>query len=203
VRSYFLGFDRRRTRPLLREAHTLEHVVCRHDLEAAVLELRLVAEHDPRYNRPAGGWRRYRYVEVPRLAVVRTPKGGRQCVGPFPSTGDARRAAADPRALERTATRQRRVEALVRAGRLEVAFDGGGAIVDHGRLAAVWEGAAPPPSPPPPCRPVAEGPTLPVPLDVVDEVRCVARWLEAGLRSRRLRLVSSEHGWAEPLATVA
>ena len=51
VRSYFSGDDRRKIGALLRETQHVDHVVCRHPLEAAVLEVRLIHEHTPRFNR--------------------------------------------------------------------------------------------------------------------------------------------------------
>ncbi len=98
VRSYFAGDDRRKVGGLLREAQSLAHVVCAHDLEAAVMEVRLIHQHLPRYNRQVKSWRRYAYLKVtlgerfPRLSVVRTAKAGDGCVylGPLPSSAAAK-----------------------------------------------------------------------------------------------------------------
>lgn len=97
VRSYFSSDDRRKIGPMLREAHTIDHVVCRSTLEAAVLESRLIATHLPRYNRQGTGRRRYVYVKLtlneqyPRLAVARVPKAdGSLYLGPITSTRAAR-----------------------------------------------------------------------------------------------------------------
>jgi DNA polymerase-3 subunit epsilon len=96
VRSLFASSDGRTIRPLLRQAHTLEHAVCSSGLEAGVLEARLLARLRPRYNRHGTRWRGYRYVKLtherfPRLTVVRAPRrdGGRY-LGPFVSTRAAR-----------------------------------------------------------------------------------------------------------------
>jgi DNA polymerase-3 subunit epsilon len=69
-------------------------------LEAAVLEVRLIHEHLPRFNRQAKTWRRYAYLKLtlderfPRLSVVRTAKAdGALYLGPLPSTAAARRVA--------------------------------------------------------------------------------------------------------------
>ena len=93
VRSYFSTDDRRKIGPMLRETHSVDHVVCRSTLEAAVLESRLIAAYLPRYNRQGTGRRRYVYVKLtlnepfPRLAIVRTPKAdGGLYVGPLSST---------------------------------------------------------------------------------------------------------------------
>ena len=93
VRSYFSSDDRRKIGPMLRETQSVDHVVCRSTLEAAVLEARLIAAYLPRYNRQGTGQRRYVYVKLtlnepfPRLAIVRTPKAdGGLYVGPLSST---------------------------------------------------------------------------------------------------------------------
>jgi DNA polymerase-3 subunit epsilon len=98
VRSYFSSDDRRKVGSLLREAHRLDHEVCANPLEAAVREVRLIHEHQPRYNRQAKDWSRYRWVKLtlhepwPRLSVVRLPKDdGAVYVGPVSSTAVARR----------------------------------------------------------------------------------------------------------------
>lgn len=98
VRSYFGGDERRKVGALLRETAAVDHIVCANPLEAAVLEVRLIHEHRPRFNRRAKAWQRYAYVKLtlderfPRLAVVRAPRAGDGClyVGPLPSVGMAR-----------------------------------------------------------------------------------------------------------------
>jgi DNA polymerase-3 subunit epsilon len=97
VRSYFSSDDRRKIGPLLRETQSIDHVVCRSTLEAAVLESRLISLHLPRYNRQGTGRSRYAYVKLtmgeafPRLAVVRVPRAdGGLYVGPLSSTRAAR-----------------------------------------------------------------------------------------------------------------
>jgi DNA polymerase-3 subunit epsilon len=97
VRSYFAGDDRRKIGPLLRETHDIRHLVCATTLEAAVTEVRLIHQHQPRYNRVAKGWRSYSYLKLtldepfPRLAVVRAarPDGGLY-LGPLASANTAR-----------------------------------------------------------------------------------------------------------------
>ena len=77
VRSYFSGDERRKIGQLLRETHRIDHVVAPGPLEAAVLEVRLIHEHLPRFNRQAKTWRRYAYLKLtlnerfPRLSVVK------------------------------------------------------------------------------------------------------------------------------------
>lgn len=100
VRSYFgaasSGDDRRKLGPLLRELASIDHVVCSHELEARVLEIRLIHQLDPRYNKEARHWRRYVYLKLtlaerfPRLAVVRaTPADGSLYLGPIASARSA------------------------------------------------------------------------------------------------------------------
>ena len=77
VRSYFSTDERRKIGQLLRETHRIDHQVCRNGLEAAVLELRLIHEHLPRFNRQHTRSSKYPYVKLtleerfPRLSVVR------------------------------------------------------------------------------------------------------------------------------------
>lgn len=95
VRSYFSGDERRKVGQLLRETHSIDHRVCHHPLEAAVLEARLLHELLPRFNRQGTTWRRYVYVKLtaerfPRLALVRAvrPDGGLY-LGPLTSRAQA------------------------------------------------------------------------------------------------------------------
>ena len=98
VRSYFTGEERRKVGQLLREVARIDHIETAGELEAAVLEVRLIHELAPRFNRQAKLWRRYAYLKLtlderfPRLAVVRVPKPGDGCLylGPLASTGAAR-----------------------------------------------------------------------------------------------------------------
>jgi DNA polymerase-3 subunit epsilon len=98
VRSYFTGDDRRKVGALLRETQRIDHVVTSGELEASVLEVRLIGELQPRFNRRSKLWRRYAYLKLtvderfPRLSVVRLPKDDDGClyVGPLPSSGAAR-----------------------------------------------------------------------------------------------------------------
>lgn len=296
VRSYFSSDDRRRIGPLLREAQSLDHIVCVNDLEAAVLEVRLIHRHLPRYNRQVKVWSRYRYLKLtldepfPRLAVVRAAKAADGCVylGPLSSAGAAKLAAeaiesavpirrctaklrrgpvrdgpcaaaqlgvstcpcsgtidadeygrivdvvvsafagpaaplleplaermrtlagqhrfeeaADTRdrasSLARVLARQRRLDALVRAGRIEVELDdgSGGAVIDGGRLISTWAAEGRPGAEPSPLVPAGEGPMLPLAMELVDEVSCVSSWLEA--KAHKLRVVHVEHGLASPI----
>jgi DNA polymerase-3 subunit epsilon len=89
VRSYFTaGERRRRIRDMVALAERVDTVVCAHALEAGVRELRLIAAHQPRYNRrsrrPHRGWWVVPTSEAfPRLSVVAAARDG--AVGPFRS----------------------------------------------------------------------------------------------------------------------
>jgi DNA polymerase-3 subunit epsilon len=295
VRSYFSSDDRRKVGALLREVATIDHVVCSGELEASVLEVRLIHQLAPRYNRRTKHWRRYAYLKLtlderfPRLSVVRVPRPGDGClyVGPLASSSAAhhvaeailtavplRRCAArngagrrdgpctpaqlgvaacpcagaiteqdyavivervvagltnDPAtlldplasrmralaaagryeeaadmrdraaALSRALSRQRRLDALRRAGRLEVEVPGEGwAVVDQGLLHAAWAAGTTMPALLSSPRPAGSDATAsPLARELADEVATVAAWLEA--RAGRLRIVDCERALAWPL----
>jgi DNA polymerase III subunit epsilon len=108
-------------------------------------------------------------------------------------------------ALSRALVRQRRVESLIRAGRVTVELDGAGAVVERGRLVAAWGGAgqagsaalplpltladAPPPG---------DWPDGPLPIALADEVLCVAAWLERRSADIRLTECQGELAWPLP-----
>ena len=119
VRSYFGGDERRKIGQLLREAHAIDHVVCGTPLEAAVLEVRLIHELMPRFNRRSKGWRSYAYVKLtanerfPRLSIARVARDdGALYVGPLPS----RRTAQTVIDAIHSASTLRRCTTTVRAG---------------------------------------------------------------------------------------
>jgi len=96
VRSYFSSDDRRKIPQLLRETASIDHIVCRGPLEAAVLELRMIQQHEPRFNRQSKSWRAYAYVKLtlgerfPRIAVVREARDdGALYLGPLRSASVA------------------------------------------------------------------------------------------------------------------
>jgi DNA polymerase-3 subunit epsilon len=99
VRSYFSSDDRRKIGPMLRETAGLDHVVCHHGLEAAVVERRLIRSLVPRYNRqgrrPAVTFLKFTLAEpFPRLSVVRSvADDGALYLGPLPSPRVAKLAA--------------------------------------------------------------------------------------------------------------
>jgi DNA polymerase-3 subunit epsilon len=95
VRAYFSGQDRRQPAQMLRETAHIEHHACAGPLESALHELRLVARHRPRYNRPTKARRSDAYVKLtrearPRLSVVRALARDDLGLGPFSSFTAAR-----------------------------------------------------------------------------------------------------------------
>jgi DNA polymerase-3 subunit epsilon len=91
VRSYFSGDDRRKIPQLLREVARIDHVVCHDPIEAAVREIRLIQQWQPRFNRQGKTTRRYTYVKLteerfPRIVITRIAKDGDGIyLGPLPS----------------------------------------------------------------------------------------------------------------------
>jgi DNA polymerase-3 subunit epsilon len=96
VRSYFSTDTRRKIGAMLRETVRIDHRVCANPLEAAVVEVRLIQRHTPRYNRRGTRTASYVYVALsrdrfPRLTVVRQPRTDIGVhVGPLPSAHVAR-----------------------------------------------------------------------------------------------------------------
>jgi DNA polymerase-3 subunit epsilon len=94
VRSYFTAAEtRRRIREMIGIAERITPIVCATGLEAEVRELRLIAEHKPRYNRRSkfperGVWLKLTLAEAfPRLSIVRDPRADRALyLGPFGSS---------------------------------------------------------------------------------------------------------------------
>ena len=101
VRTYFTASETRsRMGHMVALAERVDHVVCATALEAGVRELRLIAEHQPKFN-----WRsrfpdRVHWVKLtvepwPRLSLVRRPiDDGADYIGPFSSRTLAERAVA-------------------------------------------------------------------------------------------------------------
>ena len=96
VKSYFYGDSRKQVQDLLTETAAVEGIRCGSELEALVLEARLIREHRPKHNRRGKRWRRYAYLKVdtaeafPRIKVVREPKGEGAFLGPFGTAEQAR-----------------------------------------------------------------------------------------------------------------
>jgi DNA polymerase-3 subunit epsilon len=98
VRQYFVASEpRTRMAEMVGIAETVEAIPCAHPLEAEVRELRLIAEHKPRYNRRSrfpekAVWLKLTVEPYPRLAIVRKiADDAAVYLGPF---GSSRTAAA-------------------------------------------------------------------------------------------------------------
>jgi DNA polymerase-3 subunit epsilon len=92
VRSYFSAAETRtRIKHMVTLAERVDHVECAHALEAHIREQRLIAIHQPPYNRrsrkPGGvSWVTLTDEAFPRLSIVRNPpERTAGCLGPFPS----------------------------------------------------------------------------------------------------------------------
>jgi len=90
VRSYFSAAETRgRMKDMVALAVRVDHVECAHALEAHVREQRLIATHQPPYNRrsrkPGGGaWVTLTDEPFPRLSIVRAaPDRSAASLGPF------------------------------------------------------------------------------------------------------------------------
>jgi DNA polymerase-3 subunit epsilon len=90
VRSYFSAAENRaRINQMVELAQRVDHVECAHALEAHIREQRLIAAHQPPYNRRSrrpGGvcWVTLTDEAFPRLSIVRSPpRRTAACLGPF------------------------------------------------------------------------------------------------------------------------
>ncbi len=99
VRNYFTtGETRSRMAEMVGLAHHVTPIVCATDLEAQVREIRLIAEHRPRYNHRSkqperAPWLKLTAEAFPRLSVVREVRDdldqGAAYLGPFSGRGAA------------------------------------------------------------------------------------------------------------------
>jgi DNA polymerase-3 subunit epsilon len=98
VRSYFTASEqRKRILDMLNVAETVTTIPCATALEAQVRELRLIAEHQPTYNRRSrrqdrAVWLTLTDEPFPRLSIVRgveSLRDGRGWMGPFTSRQEA------------------------------------------------------------------------------------------------------------------
>ncbi|MGN6472554.1 MAG: DEDD exonuclease domain-containing protein [Mycobacteriales bacterium] len=101
VRQYFVASEpRTRMAEMVGIAESVEAIACAHPLEAEVRELRLIAEHKPRYNRRSrfpekSSWLKLTDELFPRLALVRrVADDGATYLGPFGSARAAQAAMA-------------------------------------------------------------------------------------------------------------
>jgi DNA polymerase-3 subunit epsilon len=96
VRTYFTASEMRtRMAEMVGLADRVDPVVCATELEAEVRELRLIAEHRPRYNRRSkfpekASWVKLTVEPFPRLSLVRKVADDGACyLGPFTSSRTA------------------------------------------------------------------------------------------------------------------
>ena len=142
VRSYFYGDGRRKVAALLAETGAVEALPCPSEVEALVLEARMIRAHHPRYNRRGKAWRRYAYLKLdldeawPRLKVVRRVSGRGAYLGPFASAARARLA---QEALEEVVPIRRCTRSMGRTTRFAPC-----ALADLGRCAAPCDGRVTP-----------------------------------------------------------
>ncbi len=104
ARSYFTASEQRtRMAEMVSVAESIQPIVCQTTLEAQVRELRLIAEHKPRYNRRSTRPERALWVKLtvepfPRLSIVREVRAdladGARYAGPFGSRSAAESAVA-------------------------------------------------------------------------------------------------------------
>ena len=101
VRHYFVASElRSRMAEMVGLAERVDAIVCAHDLEAEVRELRMIAEYKPPYNRRSrfperGIWLKLTPEAYPRLSVVRAVRDdGGSYLGPFGSRKSVERAMA-------------------------------------------------------------------------------------------------------------
>ena len=101
VRSYFTAAETRsRMVEMVALAERVDALVCAHDLEAEVRELRLIAKYKPRFNRRSrfperAVWIKLTVEPFPRLSLVRVARGdGAGYLGPFGSRRVAEQAMA-------------------------------------------------------------------------------------------------------------
>src|SRR5665811_519381 len=154
VRTYFTASEQRtRMAEMVAIAASVTPVVCETTLEAQVRELRLIAEHKPRYNRRSLNPERAPWVKLtieafPRLSIVREVKAdGARYFGPFNSRLGAESAIAAVHEVlplrqctKRLSTSGRHADcALAEMGRCGAPCTGGQSIQDY---AVVVERAA-------------------------------------------------------------
>lgn len=157
VRSYFAASEQRsRMTEMVGLAERVDSIVCAHELEAHVRELRLIAEHQPRYNRRSRFpervvWLKLTLEAFPRLSLVRRHRqDGASYVGPFPSRRQADSAMAavyDALPIRRCTPRlsPERISAscaLAGMGRCGAPCEGSQSVEEYAGIAAVLQRAA-------------------------------------------------------------
>ena len=124
---------------LLEEVRSVEGIRCAGELEALVVEARLIRRHEPTYNRRGTTWRRGAYLALdpgepwPRIKVVRTARSdGRHYLGPFANSARAKLA---KEALEETVPIRRCTTSMGASTRFAPC-----ALADMGRCLAPCDG---------------------------------------------------------------
>jgi DNA polymerase III subunit epsilon len=156
VRSYFTsGEQRARITEMVALTQRIDAIPCAHDLEAAVRELRLIAECKPRYNRRSrfperALWVRLTEEPFPRLSVVRRVRPGTGVfLGPFPDrrAADAAVAAVHESIPLRQCTGRLSLRvlgtecALAGMGRCGAPCTGAQSVDEYAAIAAVFQAA--------------------------------------------------------------
>jgi len=144
VKSYFYGDERKKVQDLVASVSQIEALETDGELEALVLEIRLIAEHLPRFNAHGKRWRRFAYLKLdpseawPRLKIARAvdPNDGATYLGPFASSG---RATLAKEALEEAFRIRRCTRAMGRRTRFAPCV-----LADMGRCLAPCDGRTDP-----------------------------------------------------------
>ncbi|HET7531224.1 MAG TPA: DEDD exonuclease domain-containing protein [Mycobacteriales bacterium] len=143
VRQYFVASEpRTRMAEMVAIAERVDAIACAHPLDAEVRELRMIAEHKPRYNRRSrfpekALWLKLTREPYPRLAVVRrVVDDGATYLGPF---GSGRSAQAAMAALHEAVPLRQCTQRLT-AARTSPAC----VLADMGRCPAPCEGGVTP-----------------------------------------------------------
>jgi excinuclease ABC subunit C len=90
VKSYFQRDVDSKTEALLKNVSSFDFIATNNELEALILENKLIKQHQPKYNINLKDSKTYAYIEVtdetyPRLLVVRNKEGSGRFFGPFVS----------------------------------------------------------------------------------------------------------------------
>ncbi len=95
--SYFLkaAAQEQRTALLVKDIHDIEYIQAESEIDALLLEARLIKDILPKYNKDLRDDKTFPYIEIttrdefPRVYVTREPRSrGTKLYGPFPSSGD-------------------------------------------------------------------------------------------------------------------
>jgi len=99
VGSYFLAAAATdpRTAPLVKEAHDVDFIECESEVDALLMEARLVKDIQPKFNRELRDDKSFPYLQItthedfPRVEVTRQPRtSGVKLYGPFANAGSLR-----------------------------------------------------------------------------------------------------------------